>query len=59
MGKLLILFLSVLLIPARSFSQTKIDCSSKVFQDSLLEVYSEKRGNLGIIIQTGKQVGIV
>ncbi len=47
MGKLLILFLSFLLVPTTSHSQQKIDCSSKVVQDSLLEVYSTKAWKFG------------
>jgi hypothetical protein len=47
MGKLLILFLSFLLHPALSYSQLKVDCSSKAVQDSLLEVYSAKAWKFG------------
>lgn len=47
MGKSLILFLSLFLAPVLGYSQTEIDCSSKVVQDSLLEVYSKKAGKFG------------
>jgi tetratricopeptide (TPR) repeat protein len=47
MEKSLTLFLSLLLVPLLSYSQQKTDCSSKVVQDSLLEVYSEKAWKFG------------
>ncbi|MEO6684622.1 MAG: tetratricopeptide repeat protein [Dyadobacter sp.] len=47
MEKSLILFLSMLFVPDLGFSQSKIDCSSKVAQDSLLEVYSKKAWKFG------------
>jgi tetratricopeptide (TPR) repeat protein len=47
MGKSLILFLSLFLTPVLGYSQTEIDCSSKVVQDSLLEVFSKKAWKFG------------
>ncbi len=47
MGKSLILFLSLFLAPVLGYSQTEIDCGSKVVQDSLLEVYSKKAWKFG------------
>ena len=47
MGRLTILFLSFLLLKVNGYSQSVVDCKSKVFQDSLVQVYSEKAWKFG------------
>ncbi|HEV7380612.1 MAG TPA: hypothetical protein VGN64_12520 [Dyadobacter sp.] len=42
-----ILFLSFLLVQVTGYSQSAKDCKSKAFQDSLIQVYSEKAWKFG------------